>query len=192
MEQKQQQLPSNENDKLPVSILVFCPGTIWLRPHIELIVRGKVKPWEAAHNGWWVSRRAGVPLHLLHACQVPWVKLGGEHDIAEASIHGSKHLPTLVSSGSYWNAGQQPEIDKWSQTNKTNTKVTSHHLVFWLNSSITARLNWFKCRGGNTIDSPEKLASTENVTLKQTRNIINQNKSVTNSLIQGYSFRLWV
>lgn len=96
---------------LPVSILIFCAATVWLRPHIELIVGAKVWPWGATPTGSCIGWRArAAPLHLLHACQVPWVKLGAEHNITKASLHGSELWPFLAA-GSSWSASPRSDTD---------------------------------------------------------------------------------
>ena len=69
---------------------MFRAGAVWLCPQIELIVRGKVGSGEGVPTGRYIGRRAGAALlHLLHTSQVPWVKLGAEHNITKASLHGS-------------------------------------------------------------------------------------------------------
>lgn len=79
---------STENHVLPIAILVLCPTTVWLCPHIKLIFWAKVGSGGTTATGSGVSRRAGVVLHLLYSCQVPWVKLGAEHDCTKAGFHG--------------------------------------------------------------------------------------------------------
>ncbi len=104
---------------LPVSIFMFCAAAVWLRPHIELIVRGEVWPWGGTPTGSCIGRGAGAALlNLLHTGQVPWVKLGAEHNITEASLHDSEHWPFLPS-GSSWSGSQRSAIDSllWNQTN---------------------------------------------------------------------------
>lgn len=107
---------------------MFCAAAVWLRPHIELIVGAKVWAWGATPTGSCISRRAGaVFLHLFHACQVPWVKLGAEHNITKAGFHGSELWSlTLLPSGSWWSASQRSDIDNLLG-NQANEKT-----FFWV------------------------------------------------------------
>lgn len=119
---------------------MLCAAAVWLRPHIELIVGAKVWPWGATPTGSCISRRAGaVFLHLFHTCQVPWVKLGAEHNITKAGFHGSELWSlTFLPSGSWWRASQRSDIDNLLG-NQTNEKTFfSFHKIFrlWLKLQV--------------------------------------------------------
>ena len=85
---------------------MLCPGTVWLRPHVELIVRYcGGRPWESPPGRGCGSRGGATALlHLFHAGQVPWVKAGAEHHVTEAGLHysvlRSPLLPPPMALGS--------------------------------------------------------------------------------------------
>ena len=130
-------------DFSPVSILMFCAATVWLCPYIELIVRGETWgwPWGGTPIGscirWWAG---AALLHFLHTCQVPWVKLGAEHDITKASLHCSElwplSLPSLRFFVKCWSEVWQRESDMKSEKQKYMDKKYKDRKMYCVTCGI--------------------------------------------------------